>query len=133
MAITHFDDDEAVNEESDSEYACTFHDAGAGAEQLDSDAITAIAATLSDVKTGAIINARDEQDVLNANGGTLATDGAFTLRLDADDNAIQGTGTSPLFEQHRLTLEVTYNRTGGGIGHLNHEVRFFVKKLADVP
>ena len=130
MAITKFLSEDAINEQSDSEYTCTFHDAGADAEQLDADAILTIVATLSAGST--VINDRDEEDVLNDNGGTLEDDGTFTLRLDSDDNAVVSSSAAPSVEEHRLSLEVTYARTGGGIGHLNHEVRFYVKKLQDV-
>jgi hypothetical protein len=106
------------------------------------NAVTAIAATLRDVASDSIINSRDAQAVKNAAGGVMTADGHFTLTLDADDNVIVGTPTTEDtyeggwkragtgLQEHELTLAVTYNRPGGGIGTLNHVVRFFVQNLA---
>jgi len=44
--------------------------------------------TLRDEPTRSIINERDDQDVLNANGGELTPEGAFSLRLDPDDTIV---------------------------------------------
>jgi hypothetical protein len=143
MAIKRFDDGDAVDEKSDAEYECTFIDAAGGA--LNAAAITAITATLKDVPTDAVINSRDAQNVRNINGGTLAADGKFTLQLGELDNILVGTPpaadvfesgwkrTGEALEEHRLTLRVTYTKAGGGTGKLNHEVRFFVQSLEDVP
>jgi hypothetical protein len=135
MAIKRFRAHEAVNERSDAEYVCTFVN-GAG-ETIDDSAISAIVATLSDVASGTIINSRDGQNVLNAAGGTLAADGTFTLLLGRtgagatqNDNLRVGT-LDP--EEHRLVLEVTFTRPGGGVGLLNHEVRFYVQDVAHIP
>lgn len=133
MVPTSFQSTDAIPEESDAEYTCTFHDAGPDAEQLDSAAILSLTATLVDVSTNEIINGRNEQDVLNTNGGTLTSEGVFTLRLSGpDDNLVITERRSVRLEQHRLTLMATYNRVGG-TGYLNHEVTFFVRRLYDVP
>jgi hypothetical protein len=130
MAVKTFGPNEAINERSDAQYGCTFHEAAVGEPVLNAAAITTIVATLADMATGEILNSRDEQDVRNANGGTLDTDGTFTLQLDDDDNVVVTRHKSR--EKHRLTLEVTFNRTGGGTGTLNHEVQFYVLNLEHV-
>lgn len=129
MAIKRFRANEAVNERSDAQYECAFVESSGAA--IDDAAIQTITATLSDVNTGTILNSRDGQNVKNANGGTLAADGTFTLQLGALDNTVH-TATAEL-EEHRLVLEVTFTRAGGGTGHLNHEVRFYIAALAHVP
>lgn len=56
--------------------------------------------------TGAIINSRSDQSVLNANGGTVDSSGNFSLTLSPADNEHQGTATT---EIHVLLLRYTYN------------------------
>lgn len=58
---------------------------GAALGSADLDTLTL---TLWDEATQGIINDRDDQDVLNTNGGTLDADGAFELRLDPDDTVV---------------------------------------------
>jgi hypothetical protein len=124
---------DAIVEKSDAQYECVFKEAAPGQPQLLLAAITGLTATLKNVgEAPAVINSRNAQSVLNANGGTLVTDGTFTLMLSALDNIYVGTQPGGL-EQHRLTLRVTFTRTGGGTGTLNHEVLFWVRNLVDVP
>jgi predicted outer membrane repeat protein len=94
--------------------------------------MTAITATLRDTRTGTVINGRDEQNVLNDNGGALAADGTFTLSLGTADNVVVTPGRVGELEEHTLSLQVTYNRVGGGEGVLTHEVRMFVVNLTGV-
>jgi hypothetical protein len=133
MPIRTFKASEAIPEQSDAEYTCTFHDAGPDAEAIVAASILTITATLSDVATGAIINNREDQDVLNANGGTLTSPGVFTLRLVGEVDNIIHTASPSSTEKHRLTLKVTYQRPGPEDGFLNHEVIFYVLRLTDVP
>lgn len=127
----HFASSEAVPQGSDAQYSCVFVESAEGQAQLDGAAITAIAATLIDVTTQSIINNRSDQNVKDLNGGTLESDGTFTLQLGADDNIIHGS-PAPRTERHRLSLAVTFNRTGGGQGTLNHDVYFYVRNLEGV-
>lgn len=135
MAITTFRSEDSINEKSDAQYQCQFREAADGQPVLNSAAILTILATLRDIPSATVINFRNAQDVLNVNGGTLALDGTFTLHLSGNvDNVIKNaafTGSGK-HEQHRLTLQVTYNKTGGGMGYLNHEVDFYIVSLADV-
>ena len=65
-----------------------------------------IVATLYELSSGTVINSRDQQNVLNVNGGTCNS-GVFVLFLGASDNVILNSGR--LSENHRLFLEWTYN------------------------
>ena len=132
MAVKKFGPNEAIHERSDAQYSCTFYESAVGEPALNAAAITTIVATLSDLATGEILNSRDEQNVRNANGGTLESNGTFTLQLEADDNIIVTPELNQSREQHLLTLEVTFARTGGGTGTLNHPVQFYVLNLAHV-
>ena len=69
--------------------------------------ILTITATLRNAEDGAIINGRDGQSVLNANGGTLSEvngEGVLNLYLDEDDNANIG-GLISGEETHWLDIE----------------------------
>lgn len=119
----------AVPEGTEHEYECTLVDRKQVAVQF--AALTAIWAWLDDHDTNTPINTRIRQNVLNQNGGVV-TAGAggvavFTLGLDAADALIVNRTKDD--EQHRLTLEFTYNRAGGGIGTLTHKVLYRVVNL----
>lgn len=55
--------------------------------------LISLTATLFDLRSNDVINSRDGQNVLDANNGTVATDGTLTLRLGPLDNVIVNTGT----------------------------------------
>jgi hypothetical protein len=113
-----------VNEGTTAQFSCSFVD-HTGADISDT-AISAIAATLRDVASNQIINSRTSQDVLNTNGGTLATGGGFTLLLTgaADNVSIRGAGSNQV---RRLTLAVTY-----ATGTLTTEFTYVLRDLADM-
>ncbi len=56
--------------------------------------------------TGAVINSRNRQNILNANGCTVSTGGLMTLTLTPADNVIVNTGKSS--ERHVALIEYTY-------------------------
>lgn len=123
MSVTVIGPTSALNEGTTGSYSCTLTDTAGAA--ISSASVSAITATLRDVETGAIVNNRDAQNVLNANGGTLAVGGVFTLILSAADTAQSSTGRT--LQARRLTLAVTYDD-----GTLTHEVTFYVRALADI-
>lgn len=97
-----------VDEGESCDVDYTFKDM-AGNAIVKSSLIT-LTATLFDEKTETIINSRDAQDVKDANGGTVATDGTLTLRLQPLDAAIVSTTlTAEKTERHILRLEWTWN------------------------
>lgn len=131
-ALRVFDgEDTWVPEGSSHEYECTFKEASGAAIQL--AAIGTITGWLDDVATGGTINSRDAVPLKGASGGTLVDGGAgvgkFTWALDAADAVMVGTKES---EFHRITLKVTYTRTGGGTAQLTHSVLYRVVALARI-
>lgn len=83
--------------------------------------IDSIVVTLTDVVTGAVINSRNQQSLINVNGGTFdvtGTTGAFSWELSADDNPFLRSSPPPLEaeqEMHQAIIEWSWNgstRTG---------------------
>ncbi len=126
--------DREVGEGSTTLYSARFSGLTPSEQNLVGAAITAIAVTLTR-EDGTIINNRDDQDVRNTNGGTLTTDGLFTLVLGPDDNAVDLVDVDPdnPREVHILGVHVEYTRAGGGDpGELNYARRYSVRKLAHI-
>lgn len=130
-------EDVDVPEGSSHEFQCEFVEASGAT--LAHTAVSAIKGWLDDMASGSAINSRTDQNVLNLNGGTLvdgpaavparaAGIGVFTWLLDPEDAVIVSTA-DVASEFHRLTLKVTYTRTGGGSATLTHEVRYRVVAL----
>ena len=91
-------------------------------KRLDVDAIKTLTATLIDERSQGVINGRQDQNILNANGGTLTqtTDGAeLKLVLGPADNPV--ISASSAVEDHLLTVEWTWDdentveQTGGQV------------------
>lgn len=122
MSVKAFGSNEAVNEQTTAQYACTLTDAAGAA--IDSGAVTAIVATLKDAADETVINGRSGQDVLGVNGGSLGPSGAFTLTLSTLDTIARGTQA---LQPRRLTLKATYTS-----GVITHEVHWYVRSLADI-
>lgn len=123
-------EDSWVPEGSSHEFECTFKEASGVAIQL--AAISAIAGWLDD-PTGATINSRANVPLKNLNGGSLVDGGGgvgkFTWALDPADAVIVGEDER---EYHRITLKVTYTRSGGGTAQLTHSVLYPVVALARI-
>ena len=61
-------------------------------------------------KTAAIINSRNNQSILDANGGSVANDGTLTLRLQPLDSVIAHTNTNvETSEVHVLRFDFTWS------------------------
>ena len=61
-------------------------------------------------KTAAIINSRNNQSILDANGGSVANDGTLTLRLQPLDSVITNTNTNvETSEVHVLRFDFTWS------------------------
>jgi hypothetical protein len=76
-----------------------------GVPLADTDLLT-LTLTLTDEYSGDVINERDAQDVLNANGTTVNSLGGVEIRLDPDDNVI--VDSDKYREWHRAELIWTY-------------------------
>lgn len=122
MSIKQFGSGDAVNEGTTARYACTLTDHTGAA--IDSAAVSAIVATLKDANDETVINSRNAQSVLNVNGGTMGSAGAFALVLSSLDTIARGTAA---LQPRRLTLKVTFTT-----GVVTHEISYFVRSLADI-
>jgi len=78
--------------------------------------------------TAAVINSRNRQDVLNANGCVVDSSGNLTLTLSPADNVIVNTGESS--ERHVALFEWTY---GAGLKGGKEEVLIDVTNYARTP
>lgn len=90
-------------------------------------AVESFTVTLSDQRTGDIINGREDQDILNANGSTVAVGGAFTLELAPADLVIIPEG------EHKPILAALFTWTWGGTRRSHHLFTFPVVDLETVP
>ena len=85
----------------------TFHD-NAGTAIAKASLLT-LTATLYEESTADVINTRNAQSVLDANDGTVASNGTLTLRLGPSDAVIVGTVDVGDTERHVLRLTWTWN------------------------
>lgn len=122
-ASTTFPKSTPIPERSSRTYSATLSDMDAVA--LEPEQVTSIRWSLRADQSDAIINNRYRVQVLNTNGGTMATGGAFRLVLSPED--MVAVGGSKL-QKRRMIFEVDYTT-----GHENHEVFFYVENLEDVP
>ena len=71
--------------------------------------IITLTVTLFDWVTSAAINSRNAQNVLDANNGTVVSDGTLTLRLGPLDNIIVGSPASGTKEIHCCVFKWTWH------------------------
>ena len=76
-----------------------------GVTPVAGSALSTLAYTLYEARTGAVINGRRATSILNENGGVIDEDGNLQLRLDAADMARVGTADS---ETHVALVEGTW-------------------------
>ena len=120
-----------VSEGTSHEYACTFREANSANSPLTKAAISSIKLWLDDARTGTAINSRTNLEVFDASiGSVVDVDGeaVLTLKFTAADAKIVATA-AVLSERHRITLQVTYTKVGGGTGHLTHRAYYDVVSL----
>lgn len=119
----------AVNEGQSFDLVLTPEDSSGAA--IDANDLISLTLTLYDDATDGVINGRNAQDVLGANGGTIESDGTVTVRLDGSDNVIVGTVAEDGLENHVARLEYTYN-DGQQVRTGKEERLFAVRQLASV-
>jgi hypothetical protein len=102
-----------VNELTSARYAGVLKDETGAL--TGASAITSIALTLSDLKTGAIINGRNAQAALNANGVTLDDSGNLVWLMAPADNVIVATKRVSV-EEHRAVFDIRWS-TGKRLLH----------------
>lgn len=88
----------------------TMYDTGAGT--LAKADISTLAFTLVDARSGVTINSRSNQNVLDANDGTVSTAGVLTLKLGPADNIICNPSLED-YEPHYCTLAWTWVDSDG--------------------
>ncbi len=98
-----------IDEGTGAIYTATLEDSGGTAIPLAN--ITSITLTLYNVADAAIINSREDQNVLNQNNVTInATSGLLTWTMQAADNPI--IDVTLAWEHHRALFEYTFSGTG---------------------
>ncbi len=110
----------STTEKTTSCYTITLKDKDGNVPTLDSLVLT--------LKTdlGTVINLRDHQNVLNANGVTI-TNGVINWDMTQLDNAIVDGASNP--ETHIFTFEAIWN---SGAGRMNWERQYSVTDLTEV-
>ena len=76
-----------------------------GVTPVPGSSLSALVVTVYEARSGVVINACRDRNILNANGGVIDDLGVLQLRLDAADMAIVGTGTT---ESHVALVEWTW-------------------------
>lgn len=95
-------------------------------------AILSLELTLYDLNTLQVINDRQDQDIKDANGGSLDADGTLTLELDGDDNPVLAEEPLPGWvEEHVARIKWTWN-DGDGIRTGIEEFKFGVRRMYEV-
>ena len=92
---------------------------------IPSSALAALTLTLYEPSTGQIVNGRDHQTVLNANGGSVDASGNVRVELTPQDTAIL---TGGKIETRVALFEWTYDTGKAG----KHEVIFRIQNLEKV-
>lgn len=114
-----------VNEQSTAQYTGILKDeTGASIPVANVGSLTL---TLTNVATGAIINGRNAQDVLNQNQVTLDGNGRLTYTLQPADTAIQDATND--YETHRATFICLFN---AGAGKATWDVDILIRNLSQV-
>lgn len=118
----------SVQEGESCNVVATFKD---GDTAVAKSALLTVTASLFLESTGASINSRSGQNILDVNGGTITSAGVLTMRLDPADNVIVGTPSIDVHEQHILRIGWTWNdgtATRTGI----QDIRIYVQQLRTV-
>ena len=97
---------------------------------LDKASIVTLTATLKHVSSAGVattINSRDNQDVLDINGGTVSAAGVLTLKLQPLDNVLVEAAYGGV-ESHYLLLEWTWVDTEAVTRTGTQEWEFFISQ-----
>ncbi len=83
--------------------------------------LLSLVATLYDESTSAIINSRNAVSVLDANGGTVASDGTLTLRLQPADSPIVTASSVAVGEAETHVLRIDWTWSDGVLTRTGRE------------
>lgn len=114
-----------INEHSSARVQFTVKDQAAVA--IPAADLNAFTLTLYDVATGEILNGRDNQNVLNANGVTVDAAGLVTWLMQPADNAVLNQERTTV-ETHIALFTFTWDE-----GHHHYDLPITVRNLARVP
>jgi adhesin HecA-like repeat protein len=116
-----------VNERATARYTATIKNEAGTA--ISSSSIDAATLTLKDA-SGAVINSRNAQNILNTNGVTISAAGALVWTVASADNAMSSTSGH---ETHTATFNIVHATTGGaGAKRITHVIDIIVRQLADI-
>lgn len=101
-----------AKEQNSARYTAVIKDEAGAAVSVDS--LVTLTLTLYDQDTETILNDREDQDVLNANGVTVDINGALVWLLEPEDNEIVNDGKR--YEDHVALFEFTYGAGGAKAG-----------------
>ena len=116
-----------VRERSSGRYTCSIKDETEVA--IPASSIATLTLTLYDVATGTILNARDAQDVLNANNVTIDSNGNLIWLVQPADHAVVSTRPNTI-ERHRGVFRYTW--VDGVTKSDWHAVEFLVEAEPEV-
>ena len=122
MALTY-----QVNEQSTAFYSFSLVDENDTA--IAASTLEALTLTLTDDATGAVINSRSSQDVLNTNGVAANAQGHVSWEMSPADNAIVGSPVPDTGEGHTAVFRWTWD---SGTRSAAAEFRFSVIKISRV-
>lgn len=83
--------------------------------------LLSLVATLYDESTSEIINSRNATSVLDANGGTVASDGTLTLRLQPADATIVASSSVAVGEAETHVLRIDWTWSDGVLTRTGRE------------
>lgn len=98
-------------------------------EPIPASSLSTLTLTLYDKASGEIINGRQAQDALNANGVSVDESGNVEWIITPDDTPVVGTPRPGLVETHIALFEWTW---AGGTKAGKHELELLVKQIAKV-
>ena len=98
-------------------------------ELVPKSSVVSLFLTLYDEFTKTIINSRDKQNVLDANGGAIDANGEFTMQLDPIDNIIVDPTKAINQETHVALFQFTFD---GGFQTGIQEVFFEVNNTGTI-
>jgi hypothetical protein len=111
---------QSVTEHSTASYSCTLLDHTN--QPIPGPALSSLTLTLYDRVSDAVLNGRDNQDVLNANDVTVDGNGVLTWLLQPADTAMHDSTLGS--EVHVALFTITWPG-----GHFHHEVSFHIQNL----
>ena len=101
-------------------------------EEFAKASVLTLTATLINALDRSVINGREEQDIRDANGGTLSDEGLVRLRLQAADNPIVGDHVEPnATESHYLLIAWTWQDEYDEPQRSSEEYEILVRRVAE--